>query len=535
MSTKELQQYVSENFEQSENGYITSKRAAVYIRYSSENQRDGYSVEYQLDECQKYIDNNGMLFVKSYIDEAVSGKSANNRTAFFEMLNDVKNGLYDCVVVYKYSRFARNLVEATLYRQQIEKAGAQLISAMERIDDSTPEGRMMRNIIMVMDEYYSDNLATFVRSAQYLAAKNGKIMGAIAPLGLKYNDEGTLSINEEEAPAVRLIFKMFADGASQAAILRQLDALGYRTRKGIPYKSSTLSGLLTNEKYIGRYSIEIEGYEKIVHENAFDALIDKSTWYRVQERLNTKRAEKETKPRVRKRSYPLTGKIVCTCCHHPYIGSAKGYEIVNGVRVDYNYYVCKGKDDKRICKNKNIRKERLEAFVFEQIRKHLLNENAIEKIAAETYNILNTDEAPTEADLKTLRAEKKKIETKLEKMLDGFIDGVIPKSVLERKSASLTEQANAIDKQITRIEIAQSTVVTLDKVRAHLKSLMYNLESGELDLQKTVVDQTVHKIYISEEAVELALQINASNISHVTDKALPLLTVKQSRSVRDNV
>lgn len=513
----------------------TRRRVAVYIRYSSENQRDGYSVEYQLDECMKYIDENNMIFVKAYVDEAVSGKSTDNRNGFFGMINDVKKGEYDAVVVYKYSRFARNLVEATLYRQQIEKAGAQLISAMERIDDSTPEGRMMRNIIMVMDEYYSDNLATFVRSAQYLAAKNGKIMGAIAPLGLKYNDEGTLSINEEEAPAVRLIFKMFADGSSQAAILRQLDALGYRTRKGIPYKSSTLSGILTNEKYIGRYSIELEGYEKIVHENAFDALIDKNTWHIVQERLNKKRAEKEAKPRLRKRSYPLTGKIVCKHCHHNYIGCAKGHEIVKGVRVDYNYYVCKGKDDKRICKNKNIRKERLEGYVFEQIRKNLLNENVIEKIAAETYNILTTDQVPTADDLKTLRTEKKKIETKLEKLLDGFIDGVIPKSVLERKSASLTEQVNAIDKQITRLEIAQASVVTIDKVRAHLKSLMYNLESGDPDLQKAVVDQTVHKIYISENSVEVALQINAANISPVTDKALPLLTVEQSRGVRDNV
>lgn len=506
----------------------TRRRVAVYIRYSSENQRDGYSVEYQLDECMKYINENNMIFIKAYVDEAVSGKSTDNRNSFFEMINDVKRGDYDAVVVYKYSRFARNLVEATLYRQQIEKAGAQLISAMERIDDSTPEGRMMRNIIMVMDEYYSDNLATFVRSAQYLAAKNGKIMGAIAPLGLKYNDEGTYDINEEEAPAIRLIFKMFADGASQAAILRQLDALGYKTRNGIPYKASTLSGLLTNEKYIGRYSIELEGYEKIVHENAFDALIDMNTWHRVQERLEKKKAEKEAKPRMKKRSYPLTGKIVCKHCHHPYIGSAKG-GIHKGVRVDYNYYVCKGKDDKRICKNKNIRKEKLEGYVFEQIRKNLLNENAIEKIAVETYNILTTDKAPTEADLKTLRAEKKKIEAKLEKMLDSFIDGDLPKSVLQKKSASLTEQVNAIDKQITRIEIAQSSVVTLDKVRAHLKALMYNLESGDLDLQKAVVDQTVHKIYISEDSVEVALQINAANISPVTDKALPLLTVEQSR------
>lgn len=510
------------------------KRVAVYIRYSSENQRDGYSVEYQLDECMKYINDHNMLFVKAYVDEAVSGKSTNKRNSFFDMIADVKRGEYDCVVVYKYSRFARNLVEATLYRQQIEKAGAQLISAMERIDDSTPEGRMMRNIIMVMDEYYSDNLATFVQSAQYLAAKNGKIMGGIAPLGLKYNDQGTYDINEDEAPAIRLIFQMFADGASQAAILRQLDALGYRTRNGIPYKASTFAGLLTNVKYIGRYEIEITGYEKIVHENAFDALIDMNTWNRVQMRLEKKKAQKEARPRMKKRSYPLTGKIICTHCHHPYIGSAKG-GIHKGVRIDYNYYVCKGKDDKRICKNKNIRKERLEKYVFDQIRENFLNEHIIDQIAQQTYEILSADKPPTADELKALKKEKKKIESKLDLLLDSFVDGEMPKSVLQRKSASLTEQATAIEKQIMRLEIAQSSVVTFDKVMAHLKTLMYNLESGDPDLQKAVVDQVVDKIYISESSVEVVLQINAENISPTTDKALPPLSVTHLRGVRDKI
>jgi site-specific DNA recombinase len=512
----------------------TRKRAAIYIRYSSENQRDGYSVEYQQDECMKYIHDNGLLFVKSYVDEAVSGKSTNNRNAFFDMIADVKRGEYDCVVVYKYSRFARNLVEATFYRQQIEKAGAQLISAMERIDDSTPEGRMMRNIIMVMDEYYSDNLATFVQSAQYLAAKNGKIMGGAAPLGLKYNEMGTYDINEKEAPAIRLIFEMFAAGASQAAILRQLDNLGYVTRNGIPYKASTFAGLLTNVKYIGRYEIEITGYEKIVHDNAFPALIDIDTWNKVQLRLEKKRIEKEARPRLKKRSYPLTGKIVCTCCKHPYIGSAKG-GIQNGVRVDYNYYVCKGKDDKRICTNKNVRKEKLEEYVFAQIRENLLNDRIIDQLAAETYNILASEDVPTAEDIKALRTEKRKIENKLEMLLDHFVEGAIPKSVLQRKTGAFTEQVSAIEKQLVRMEIAQASAVTLDKVKEHLKMLMYNLESGEPDLQKAVVDQTIHKIYVSESTVEVVLQINAESIVPTTDKALPLLTVERLRDNRDKI
>lgn len=532
MSTKELQQYVSENFEQQENGYISRKRAAVYIRYSSENQRDGYSVEYQLDECQKYIDDNGLVFMKAYIDEAVSGKSANNRTAFFEMLADVKNGLYDCVVVYKYSRFARNLVEATIYRQQIEKAGAQLISAMERIDDTTPEGRMMRNIIMVMDEYYSDNLATFVQSAQYLAAKNGKVMGGGAPMGLKHNDKGTFDIVESEAEIIRLIFSLFADGVSQADILRSLDELGYLTRDGIPFKSSTFRGILRNPKYIGRYELEIKGYEKVVNEDAFDAIIDKQTWQRVQMRLAEKEAKKEPRPRLKKRSYPLTGKAFCGCCHSAFIGSAKG-SINKGKRTEYNYYVCKGKDDKRVCDNKNIRKEMLENYVFSQIREHILNEEVIEKITGEIYEILNDGKKPTAESLKQLHAEKRKIDKKLEVLLDAFIDGDLPKSVLNKKSASLNEQSAALEKQIMRAEVANATAITPEKIKEHLLKMMYNLESGDAALQKTVIEQTVQKIVIHKERIEVILQVAAENISPATNKELPQTRVENARNIRD--
>lgn len=534
MSIKELQKYVSENYEQNESGRIIERRrAAVYIRYSSENQRDGYSVEYQLDECQKYIEENGLIFVKAYIDEAVSGKSANNRTAFFEMLTDVKNGLYEDVVVYKYSRFARNLVEATLYRQQIEKAGARLISAMERIDDSTPEGRMMRNIIMVMDEYYSDNLATFVQSAQYLAAKNGKVMGGSAPMGLKHNDKGTFDIVESEAEIIRLIFSLFADGVSQADILRSLDEFGYLTRDGIPFKSSTFRGILRNTKYIGRYELEITGYEKIVNENAFDAIIDMQTWNRVQMRLADKEAKKKPRPRLKRRSYPLTGKTYCGCCKSPFIGSAKGSR-KDGVRTEYNYYVCKGKDDKRICKNKNIRKEALESYVFSQIREHILNEDIIDRITAETFEILSNKEQPTADTLKNLIIEKRKIENKLEKLLDEYLDGKIPKSVLNKKTASLNEQVNALDKQILRAEVAQASAVTPEKIKEHLLKMMYNLESGDAALQKAVVEQTVKKIVIDEETIKVTLQVAAENIAPATDKELPQMTVESCRKNRGN-
>lgn len=507
MTRKQMDEYLKETYEQNEYMKISEKkRAAVYVRYSSENQRDGYSVEYQLDECKKYIESEGMLFVNSYIDEATTGKTTDNRAAFFQMLADVKRGLYDCVIVYKYSRFARNLVEASIYRQQIEKAGAQLISAMERIDDTTPEGKMMRNIIMVMDEYYSDNLATFVSSSMHTAAKSGKILGGAALFGYRRNEEKKLEIEPREAELVKRIFELYANGMPLGRIVEHLNADGIRTRRGNPFSESGLYAILRNEKYIGRFTYSVEGYETIVIDNAIPAIIDAETWQRVHQRIADYALNTTTpRPRKKERIYPLTGKITCGCCGNVFFGSAKARAKTD---VEYNYYVCRGKKHLKICTNKDIRKEHLEAFVFGEIKKHLLNPEVIEKLTEETYAIIADGAEDLGADLKKLKAEKAKIEKKLEALLDAMLDGDMPKSMMKKKSAKLNESLAEIEKQLDRKQVAAASAVSKDMIRGFLTQLMQDLDSGNPELQQAVAEQMVRNVIVSEDEVTAEIGVN---------------------------
>ena len=131
--------------------------------------------------------------------------------------------------------------------------------------------------------------------------------------------------------------------------------------------------------------------------------------------------------------------------------------------------------------------------------------------------------------MKKLHAEKRKIDKKLEVLLDAFIDGDLPKSVLNKKSASLNEQSAALEKQIMRAEVANANAITPEKVREHLLKMMYNLESGDAALQKIVVEQTVQKIIINKESIEVILQVAAENISPATNKELPRTAVETDR------
>lgn len=509
---------------------ITALRAAVYIRYSSENQRDGYSVEYQLDECKKYIAEQGFAFEKAYIDEAVSGKSANKRNAFFELLADVKNGLYDVVIVYKYSRFARNLMEATLYRQQIEKNGAKLISAMERIDDSTPEGRMMRNIIMTMDEYYSDNLSTFVQSSMYTAAKSGKYLGGILPYGFSVNENGEFIENKAEADVVRRVFELRAAGAMPADILRLFREEGVRGRNGKPFTQQLLNKIVRSEKYIGTYKYSVKGYEPIYIENAFAPIVPRELWDKVQHIVDNLNVKKAAKGRARKNIYPLTGKIFCACCGEPFTGNSKG----NGIA----YYTCRGQDKLQICKNGSVLKSMLEEYVFGKIKELILSENHIDEIAQIVFDTFDnsTTETDLAAEIATLKKEKADIERKLENLLDLLLDGTISKGILHKKSAALQAELQTVESALKSKEYSASVAVTYEGIRGFLLDMVKQLETADETVKKALASQFIDKIIVDKDDIKVRLTVSPFFTGDKINDGWALFTLspkrKKSRSGR---
>ena len=482
-------------------------RAVIYIRYSSENQRDGYSIEYQLEECKKYLEANGYELIEVYIDEAVSGKSTNKRDSFFRLLADVKKGICDVVVVYKYSRFARNLMEARLYHHQIEKAGVKLVSAMEQIDDSTPEGRMMRNIIMTMDEYYSDNLSTFVQSSMYTAAKKAKYLGGIPPFGFSIDPDGNFIENKREADLVRRVFELRANGVAPADILRRFNDEGITSRDNKPFTQQLLNKIFRSEKYIGTYKYKVKGYEPVTIPNAFEPIIDIETWNKVQILID-KNKQKSVKPRTRKNVYPLTGKIFCACCGEPFTGNSKGVVKKNS-NEQLIYYTCRGQDKLQICKNGSINKEVLENFVFSKIKELILNENIINDIAQLVFNTLEHDLSNNnlEDDINSLKKQIKALERKQEALLDLMLDGQLSKDLLNKKTSAINEELSTLKKALLNKEHNAANIVTLENIKDFLIKTMQELENADDIVKKAIASQFVDKIIVNKDDINVRLTV----------------------------
>lgn len=218
--------------------------AVIYARFSSDMQREE-SIDAQVRACKYYAQNFGYNIIRIYADRAKSGRYIRKREQFQAMLAASAEGMFSAVLVHKLDRFGRNGMDTLESQKILEQNGVELISVKERLD-KTPQGKLMLYVIVGMNEFYSANLAQETMKGLKENAYKCLYTGGIAPLGYDVNPDKTFRINETEAEAVRLIFKMYADGCGYTEILRTLSARGLKTKRGRPFGSNSLHDLLTN-------------------------------------------------------------------------------------------------------------------------------------------------------------------------------------------------------------------------------------------------------------------------------------------------
>ena len=127
-------------------------KAVIYARYSSDNQREE-SIEGQIRECKEYADRNGITILTTYIDRALSARTA-DRPDFQRMIQDSEKKLFDVVLIYKLDRFSRDRYDSAHYKRILKKNGVKVISVKENISDG-PEGIILESMLEGMAEYYS--------------------------------------------------------------------------------------------------------------------------------------------------------------------------------------------------------------------------------------------------------------------------------------------------------------------------------------------------------------------------------------------
>lgn len=488
-------------------------RAVIYIRYSSHRQTDSFSIEYQQEECMKYLQQQGYKFVKIYIDAAKTGKKVAGREQFDSMIYDAGRNMFDRVIVFSFSRSFRNTRDALNYNHDLqEKHGITIESVIERIDMTNPHGKFSGTNLFAMHELQADIIAAHVKSGMYVAAKQGYYLGGYVPFGYQLYETGELTRGKlrkkyephpTEAPIVKKMFEMYADGFSLDYIQNMLKSDGIRGRKGGIMTVQTMSRIFHSPFYIGTREYNIKGYDPIFIENAVPAIIDLELWSRVQQK-HAKNALPA--PRKSKRLYALTGKLICGKCGAHLFGTCKKDKRYN---VSYSYYTCSNKKSRKTCDCKNIRKDQIEAYCIQEIKRNILNPEQIKAIAAHIVTLAG--EAPTdiEAEHAKMTARKRKILDILKQAKKAQFEGEDGAAEMYQElSAEYSQELAEIDMRIFQLESAAKTAITPQAVEQYLNEMLLSIDTDDDHILKSIFDKLIDRIDVYDDRVVLYLVVN---------------------------
>lgn len=275
------------------------KTGALYIRVSTEDQAE-LSPDAQKRLLLDYAKKNDIIVSKDFIfSESVSGRHVQKRPEFQRMIATAKQPSHpiDVILVWKFSRFARNQEESIVYKSMLKKDRVDVVSVSEPLIDG-PFGSLIERIIEWMDEYYSIRLSGEVlRGMKEKALQHG--YQSTPCLGYDAVGHGKpFVINEAEYAMVSYIMDLYDNqNMDETAIARRCNDLGYRTKRGNPFERRTVDRILENPFYCGTViwnGVEFEGAHEV--------------------RLSRERFEKRQEL-IASRKRPIKARNVSTCKH----------------------------------------------------------------------------------------------------------------------------------------------------------------------------------------------------------------------------
>ena len=229
------------------------KTAAAYIRVSTEDQTE-FSPDSQLKAIRKYAKEHDLILPDEFIfaDEGISGRKTDKRVQFQRMIGTakLKPKPFDVILLWKFSRFARNREDSIVYKSMLRKqCGIDVVSISEQLSEDKTSV-LIEALIEAMDEYYSLNLAEEVRRGMNEKFSRGGVVSQ-PPFGYRMQD-GIFFPDETAAPIVQMIFQDYLAGVPVKQIAVKLNDMGIRTRHGNAWENRTVEYLLTNPVYIGK-------------------------------------------------------------------------------------------------------------------------------------------------------------------------------------------------------------------------------------------------------------------------------------------
>ncbi len=417
------------------------KRLFGYIRVSTAKQGEGVSLQEQRDAILRYADRHGLTIIEWFEERQTAAKRG--RPVFTAMLRALRKGKADGVVIHKIDRSARNLRDWADLGELID-ANIDVRFANEPLDLKSRGGRLSADILAVVAADFIRNNREETRKGFYGRLKQG-IYPLNAPLG--YLDQGggkVKAIDPVRGPLVRYAFERYATGdVSLLALLGELHAKGLRNRRGSPLTLTGLVTILRNPFYSGLIRLK---KTKEVFEGAHARLITSGLYKRVQDVFDGKKPR-----RVQIHDYLFRRLFACATCSRSLIPSRhKGHV----------YYRCQTVTCPTTC----VREEALESAVAHIFASIAVPEALQVAVAQQIRTIFSNSAELVEASRRRHQGVIAAATTRLERLTDAYVEGLLEKDVYhERRAALLAERQAAQDALATAKETIRDREVAVEK------------------------------------------------------------------------
>lgn len=378
---------------------ITKVIVAIYIRVSTLDQaREGHSLGEQEKRLTALAEAKGYKIHKVYSDAGISGKSAENRPAYQQMMKDMKKGKFNRIMAFKMDRISRSISDFENFFNEIEEYNCEVEFLEGNIDMTGASGKLFARILEVFAQFERELIVERTLVGVESAANKGNF-GGKPPLGYKKEiiDEKSTKkwiIDEEGAKIVREIFDLCLNGKTYFQISNILkekypkviskkkkdEVTGEEKIVYRAWTDSSISTILNGKYYIGIYEYRrnVENKETIEIVDIVPKIIDEDIFYQCQENI-----QKNIRNYYRGKQYLFMQKLVCPKCGR--IMACNGTKKANG--TEYLYYKCKD------CKT-YFREDYLESELVEALAKYLGFYLLLEKdyvvVDKETAKKLNT-------------------------------------------------------------------------------------------------------------------------------------------------
>ncbi|MGN1101202.1 MAG: recombinase family protein [Huintestinicola sp.] len=311
------------------------KTAAAYIRVSTEEQLE-FSPDSQLCKIKEYANRNNIIIPEEFIfiDEGISGRKAEKRPAFMNMIAVAKTKPkpFDMILVWKFSRFARNREDSVVYKSMLRKqCGIEVISVSEQIgEDKT--AILIEALLEAMDEYYSINLAEEVKRGMNEKFSRGGVV-SIPPFGYRMGD-GKFVPDEKNAIIVKMIFDEYISGKSIRGIAEILNNMGIRSSRGNRFESRTVEYIISNPTYTGKLRRGSDSRNKadrfyqssdtVIINGQHEPIISDEIFEIANKRLTESKKRRIKYSNKKNADFMLHGLVRCSSCFATLVQSVKG-------------------------------------------------------------------------------------------------------------------------------------------------------------------------------------------------------------------